>query len=65
MSEVSENREALTGVLTNIQSVFYGDSQVVRRILIGLLSGGHILIEDVPGVGQDGVGAGVGWEHQV
>ena len=52
MTQLDSGRAALTGVLANIQSVFYGDKQVVRKVLIGLLSNGHILIEDVPGVGK-------------
>lgn len=52
MSQPDQRREALKGVLSNISSVFYGDRQVIRKLLIGLLSGGHILIEDVPGVGK-------------
>ena len=52
MAEKDRNREALTGILTNVRSVFYGDQQVIRKLLIALLGGGHILIEDVPGVGK-------------
>ena len=36
----------------NIESVFYGRKQVVTQIMTGLLARGHILIEDVPGVGK-------------
>lgn len=46
------NRESLKAVLANIRKVYYGDVQAVRKVLISLLSGGHILIEDVPGVGK-------------
>jgi MoxR-like ATPase len=46
------NRESLKAVLANIRKVYYGDVQAVRKVLICLLSGGHILIEDVPGVGK-------------
>ena len=44
--------EPLKAVLDNIQSIYYGNGQSIRHILICLLSGGHILIEDVPGVGK-------------
>jgi len=37
---------------TNIQSVFFGNARAVDLLLIGLLSRGHVLIEDVPGVGK-------------
>ncbi|MFQ6048744.1 MAG: AAA family ATPase [Phycisphaerae bacterium] len=36
----------------NIESVFIGKSRTVNELIIGLLSRGHILIEDVPGVGK-------------
>jgi len=36
----------------NIRSVYLGDEQVVERVLIALLGRGHILLEDVPGVGK-------------
>jgi MoxR-like ATPase len=37
---------------TNIERVIVGKSDEVQLILIGLLSQGHLLIEDVPGVGK-------------
>lgn len=36
----------------NINSVFVGKEQVVENLLICLFSGGHVLLEDVPGVGK-------------
>ena len=36
----------------NIQSVFLGSPKSVDLLLIGLLARGHVLIEDVPGVGK-------------
>lgn len=36
----------------NIQRVIRGKPDVIKATLIGLLSRGHILIEDVPGVGK-------------
>jgi MoxR-like ATPase len=36
----------------NIQSVFFGPAQAVDHLLIGLVARGHVLIEDVPGVGK-------------
>lgn len=36
----------------NIRSVFLGHSKAVDLLLIGLLARGHVLIEDVPGVGK-------------
>src|SRR4051812_20650631 len=36
----------------NIQRVFLGHTRAVDLLLIGLLARGHVLIEDVPGVGK-------------
>jgi MoxR-like ATPase len=35
-----------------IESVIKGKSEAVRLTLVGLLAGGHLLVEDVPGVGK-------------
>jgi MoxR-like ATPase len=37
---------------SNIQNVFLGHAKAVDLVLIGLLARGHVLIEDVPGVGK-------------
>jgi MoxR-like ATPase len=36
----------------NIQKVFFGHARAVDLLLTGLLARGHVLIEDVPGVGK-------------
>src|SRR5947207_7122237 len=36
----------------NIQTVFLGHSSALDLLIIGLLGRGHVLIEDVPGVGK-------------
>ena len=36
----------------NVSKVFLGKAEVVRSVLTGLLAGGHVLLEDVPGVGK-------------
>lgn len=42
----------LNNLRANIESVFLGKPDTVSELLIGLLARGHILIEDVPGVGK-------------
>lgn len=37
---------------SSIESVIHGKSDVVELSLVALLAGGHLLIEDVPGVGK-------------
>jgi MoxR-like ATPase len=36
----------------NVASVFMGRPEVIRTVITGLLAGGHVLLEDVPGVGK-------------
>ena len=36
----------------NVRSVFFGTTSAVRLALLGLLCEGHVLFEDVPGVGK-------------
>jgi MoxR-like ATPase len=45
-------REPLGRLLTNVQQVIKGKNEVVKDALIGILARGHILLEDVPGVGK-------------
>ena len=40
------------GIITNVESVIIGKSPVIKLALICLLSQGHLLIEDAPGVGK-------------
>jgi len=49
MAELSSKIQALQ---KNIERVFYGKPDVVRSLLVALFSNGHVLIEDVPGVGK-------------
>ena len=44
--------EKLQQLRANIESVFIGKPDAVNQILIGLLARGHVLVEDVPGVGK-------------
>jgi MoxR-like ATPase len=43
---------ALERLRRNISSVFFGKEEAVTHLLVGLLARGHVLIEDVPGVGK-------------
>ena len=41
-----------TALLDQMESVLYGKSEQIRLAFSALLAGGHLLIEDVPGVGK-------------
>lgn len=49
---VAQAATAIQQLVRNIETVIVGKTSVVEGCLIGLLSGGHILLEDVPGVGK-------------
>jgi len=44
--------ELIAALRENINSVFVGKEEIVENLLICLLAGGHVLLEDVPGVGK-------------
>jgi MoxR-like ATPase len=44
--------ETIDRLRANIRTVFLGQPRAVDLLLIGLLARGHVLIEDVPGVGK-------------
>jgi len=46
------SKELIDRLRANIQQVFLGHPRAVDLLLIGLLARGHVLIEDVPGVGK-------------
>ena len=42
----------LKALRRNVESVLLGKSEAVRQVLVALLARGHVLLEDVPGVGK-------------
>ena len=49
---MNDPQKLVRDIQENIERVIVGKSQVIQLILIALLAGGHVLIEDVPGVGK-------------
>ncbi|MCK6255336.1 MoxR family ATPase [Fictibacillus sp. WQ 8-8] len=45
-------RSELEAVIKNIEHVMVGKKQVSELSIVALLAGGHVLLEDVPGVGK-------------
>jgi MoxR-like ATPase len=43
---------ALAGLEANVARVFRGSAEAIRLAVVALLARGHVLIEDVPGVGK-------------
>lgn len=44
--------ETVERIRRNMQQVMVGKGRELEQVLVALLSGGHVLIEDVPGVGK-------------
>ena len=46
------HKEMIEKVLTNIEKVMIGKRDIAELSVTALLAGGHVLLEDVPGVGK-------------
>ncbi|NLV89792.1 MAG: MoxR family ATPase [Tissierellia bacterium] len=46
------NKDKALGILSNLRKIIIGKDDVLKNVLICLLAKGHLLIEDVPGVGK-------------
>jgi MoxR-like ATPase len=50
--DVAPVKDAAESLLRNVNRVIVGKTEAIHLVFIALLSGGHVLIEDVPGVGK-------------
>lgn len=48
----SRNYELVPKLFSQVEKVIIGKTNVVKMLIAALLSGGHVLIEDVPGTGK-------------
>jgi MoxR-like ATPase len=51
-AEVASTRDALERLKVNMRATIKGKDEVIQQTLVCLLAGGHLLIEDLPGVGK-------------
>src|SRR5438309_1531420 len=51
-------------ILDNVNTVIHGKDDVVRLSLVAICAGGHILFEDVPGVGRSMLATALGRSMQ-
>ena len=49
LAEVTRNAEE---VIKSVQSVIVGKTEPLKQVLAAILAGGHVLIEDLPGLGK-------------
>ena len=50
--KVAQKSELINAVTTQLQKVIVGQSYMLERLMIGLLTNGHVLIEGVPGLAK-------------
>jgi len=50
--QMASAREALERLRSNMRRTIKGKDEVIEQVLVALLTGGHVLIEDMPGVGK-------------
>jgi len=50
--QLSEINDISDKIISNIEKVFFGKKDIIKKILAALYSKGHVLLEDVPGVGK-------------
>ncbi len=57
----SATRDKIVGVIDQLSNEYLkGKAQAVRLCFLALLSGGHILLEDIPGLGKTTLGLSFG-----
>ena len=52
MERPANRNESLAALTDNIEKVIVGKRKAIELVLTTMLTGGHVLIEDVPGVGK-------------
>ena len=50
--QTREVADRAAGIASSIASVILGKEEVVRACVVALLAGGHLIVEDLPGVGK-------------
>ena len=51
-AEMQEVARRANRIAANVASVILGKEEVIQACIVALLAGGHIIIEDYPGVGK-------------
>lgn len=55
----AEMQKACQAVISELKKVIVGKDEVIKKVLMVILAGGHILLEDVPGVGKTTLALGL------
>ncbi|TGA99154.1 MoxR family ATPase [Sporolactobacillus shoreae] len=52
MTQSLSANQLVSDMIENVETVIVGKRNTIRMITVALLAGGHVLIEDIPGVGK-------------
>lgn len=52
LSQQASGRDVLNSIVQNVERVIVGKRREIELVLVAMLAQGHVLIEDVPGVGK-------------
>lgn len=52
-------QDRINSLIKNIETIIFGKHEVVKLCVVGLLARGHLLIEDVPGIGKTTLAQGL------
>ena len=52
MTLTADSKTLINALIENVSKVIVGKTETVELALVALISNGHVLIEDVPGVGK-------------
>ncbi len=55
----ADSAEKIALLLDSIEKIIYGKRDVIKLCVVGLLARGHILIEDIPGIGKTTLAQGL------
>ena len=50
--DIERSHAQVIKLVNNIETVIYGKRDVIKMCVVGLLARGHLLIEDIPGIGK-------------
>ncbi len=52
ITDIEKYSAVLNSIVENIEKVIIGKNETVELVVLSMASGGHVLIEDIPGVGK-------------
>ena len=56
---MEQMQKVMEAVMNELRKVIVGKDDVIRKVLMVVIAGGHILLEDVPGVGKTTLALGL------